>query len=45
MATTFVYVNFQVDGVPATLTNLKNRLTEFWFPVVNEKELEYEYIT
>ena len=24
--------NFQVDGVPATLTNLKNRLAEFWFP-------------
>lgn len=24
--------DFQVDGVPATLTNLKNRLTEFWLP-------------
>jgi len=23
--------DFQVDGVPATLTNLKNRLAEFWF--------------
>lgn len=24
--------NFQVDGVPATIENLKNRLIEFWFP-------------
>ncbi len=24
--------NFQVDNNPATLTNIKNRLTDFWFP-------------
>jgi hypothetical protein len=24
--------DFQVDGVPATLTNIKNRLADFWFP-------------
>ena len=24
--------NFQVDGNPATLTNIKNRLADFWFP-------------
>ena len=24
--------NFQVDGNPATLTNKKNRLADFWFP-------------
>lgn len=24
--------DFQVDGIPATLTNVKKRLTDFWFP-------------
>jgi hypothetical protein len=24
--------HFQVDGIPATLTNVKSRLTSFWFP-------------
>jgi hypothetical protein len=24
--------DFQIDGLPATLTNIKNRLAEFWFP-------------
>jgi len=25
-------INFQVDGLPATLENIKNRLAEFWLP-------------
>ena len=24
--------DFQIDGIPATLTNVKKRLTDFWFP-------------